>query len=203
MIGTPSPLTCRDDVGAESVLVGERRARLVDARVDRPAEMLQEGAEQAPVQFRPVACLIDDRARGAGCRGVSDAAQPRPGRQRGARLAKRLPGICDGCVWGSWRHPKPIGETTPIIAAVGRLSTTRSCLQALGVGNWKLGIGTHHSTMSSDTACRGRVNRSVARESATSIVAGPCIAVSWPAFSSRVCCSGVGACGEPIRCHAV
>src|SRR5687767_8645211 len=34
-------------------------------------------------------------------------------------------------------------------------------------------LHAHHSTMSSDTACRGRMNPTVAREPATSIVDGP------------------------------
>ena len=63
MIGTPSPLISLDDVGAEAVRVGERRARLVHAGVDRPAEMLQERAEQAPIEAaRARDCRITARA---------------------------------------------------------------------------------------------------------------------------------------------
>src|SRR5206468_7090557 len=40
------------DVLAEAVRVRERRARLVDAGVDRSAQVLEEGAEKAAVQLR-------------------------------------------------------------------------------------------------------------------------------------------------------
>ncbi len=85
MTGTPSSLISRDDVGAESVRVGARRARLVDAGVDRSAEMLQERAEQAAIERGARSGLQDHRARRAASDlRVSDAAQPRPGGEQRA-----------------------------------------------------------------------------------------------------------------------
>ena len=55
MIGTPSSLTSAMTSLRKPRGVGERRARLVDAGVDRPAEVLEERAEQPAVQLGAVA----------------------------------------------------------------------------------------------------------------------------------------------------
>ena len=51
------------DVRAEALRVGQRRAGLVDAGVDRAAEMLEERAEQTPIEIGAIARATDGDAR--------------------------------------------------------------------------------------------------------------------------------------------
>ena len=50
-------------IAAESVLVGGRMARLVDARVHTAAQMLHEGAEQSVVHRGHNRIIIDNKSR--------------------------------------------------------------------------------------------------------------------------------------------
>ena len=78
-----------DDIRTESVGVRARRSGLVHARVDRPAEMFQERAEQAAIELRAGARLEDHGARRAATDlRVSDALQPGRGGEQRARLAQ-------------------------------------------------------------------------------------------------------------------
>ena len=54
-----------DDVLAEAALVGERIARVVDARVDRAPEVFEEGAEQARIEIGARRDQAERGARGA------------------------------------------------------------------------------------------------------------------------------------------
>src|SRR5207244_373837 len=67
----------------------EPRVGLVHTRVNRAAEMLEEGAEQPSIEFGPMACLYD-RTRGTASLGITDRVQKRAGGQRGPRFSKAL-----------------------------------------------------------------------------------------------------------------
>src|SRR5439155_7084134 len=82
------PLDLGGHVLAEPARVREARARLVDARVHRPAEVLQEGAEEPAVQLRAVPGRLQDHAGGSAGLRVADAAQPGPRGERGPGAAK-------------------------------------------------------------------------------------------------------------------
>ena len=84
--------------------------------------------------------------------------------------------------------------------------TAGSCCQGTPLPPWSCNWPdgpAHHSTTSSETACRGSVNASVARPSATSTLDGPERLASSLAFSSCAYCSGEGLSGDPIRCQTV
>jgi hypothetical protein len=67
------------DVGAESFPIGESGSRLVDAGVDRPAEVLEERTENAAVEIEtPRRSAQPGPRRTTSALGVAERAQPRP-----------------------------------------------------------------------------------------------------------------------------
>ena len=58
------------DVGAEPLRIGEARAGLVHARVDRAAEVLEEGAEQAPIEIAAGGGAPKEGTRRTPCAGL-------------------------------------------------------------------------------------------------------------------------------------
>ena len=77
------------DVGAESVDVGQRRARLLYPGVDGPPEMLEEGAKDPSIELSASARLLDQRTRRtATALRVSNRVQPRGTGEHGARPAQ-------------------------------------------------------------------------------------------------------------------
>ena len=87
-MGTPSVLDLAHHVGAEASGVGQRRPRLVDACVDRPAEMFEERAEHPPIEGAARAAARSAHARHRGRLRVADHVQPRAGSQHGAGPAE-------------------------------------------------------------------------------------------------------------------
>ena len=103
------------DVGAESFCIGEARPRLVHARVDGPAQVLEERAEHAPVEVAPARRSTKKHPRGAGtCLRVTYRRQPgsRDGDACGAAEARqKSPAIA--C---SHRHTFRLVEVLPQVA---------------------------------------------------------------------------------------
>ena len=88
----------RVGVGSRHARTGELRARLVGARVDRAAAVLQERAAEPPIQLGPVTRRVDHGARRAlpWRRCVTDLAQPRFRGERcaaAAEVGEKFPAI--------------------------------------------------------------------------------------------------------------
>jgi hypothetical protein len=82
-----------DHVLAEAVGVGKLRLRIVDAFVDRAAQMLKKGAEQAAIHLGAHTGLLDDHARwSAGLREAETVEPGGAGRQRagGSKLLQEI-----------------------------------------------------------------------------------------------------------------
>ena len=74
-----------DDVFAQAVCIGERRAGFVDAAVNRAAEMFEKRAEDAAVEIGAHARSIEHNARRAGALGLREPPAPGAGSQRRGR----------------------------------------------------------------------------------------------------------------------
>ena len=75
-------------VRPEPLGVGERRAWLVDARVDGPSEVLEERAQYTTIEVGPARSRPDERARWPTGLRVADGLEPRPRRHQRAGAAQ-------------------------------------------------------------------------------------------------------------------
>src|SRR5262249_21953756 len=96
------PLHLGEDVLSEAARVRELRSGLVNASVDRPAEVLQEGSQEPAVEVRAIAGALEDRACPALRLRIADGIEPGSSREGGARAAQRGDEVATAAWMGHW-----------------------------------------------------------------------------------------------------